>query len=46
MIKIFDTDGDMFKLILNILTPFILVGIGLILPYIAKREKQKNMSDA
>ena len=46
MIKIFDTDGDMFKLILNILTPFILVGIGLILPYIAKREKQKNRSDA
>ncbi len=41
LIKIFDTDGDIFKLVLNILTPFILVGMGLILPYIAKKTKNK-----
>ena len=41
LIKIFNVDGDSFKLILNLLTPFILVGMGLILPYIARRSNQK-----
>ncbi len=39
--KIFNVDGDMFKMTLNILTPFILVGIGLILPSIAKKTNKK-----
>lgn len=30
---------DMFQLVLNILTPFVLVGLGFILPMLAKREK-------
>lgn len=38
--KIFNVNGDMFKLTLNILTPFILLGIGLILPAIARRTNQ------
>lgn len=38
--KIFNVNGDMFKLTLNILTPFILVGIGLILPSIAKKTNK------
>lgn len=36
--KIFNVDGDMFKLIVNLLTPFILIGIGLILPFVAKKR--------
>lgn len=42
VIKIFDTGGDMFKLTLNILTPFVLVGMGLILPYMAKKTKKQE----
>lgn len=30
---------DKFQLVLNIVTPFILIGLGLIMPYIAKRNK-------
>lgn len=33
---------DPFQLILNIITPFVLVGLGLIMPYFAKREKLKS----
>ncbi len=35
--KIFNVDGDYFKFIMNIMTPFILLGIGLILPMIARK---------
>ena len=38
--KIFQTDGDMFKLVLNIITPFVLVGLGLILPAVARRTNK------
>lgn len=40
MIKIFDTGGNPVKLTLNILTPFILIGIGFILPAIAKKTNK------
>ena len=39
--KIFNTGGDYFKLVMNILTPFILLGIGLVLPVIAKRTNKE-----
>ena len=32
-----------FKLMLNILTPVVLLGLGLILPSIAKKEQAKNI---
>lgn len=32
---------DPFQLTLNILTPFVLVGLGLILPYLAQKEKMQ-----
>ncbi len=38
--KIFNVDGNYFKLTINILTPFILLGIGLILPATAKRTNK------
>ena len=31
---------DMFQLVLNIITPFILIALGLILPYIAKKTNK------
>lgn len=33
---------DRFQLVLNIVTPFILVGLGVVMPYLAKREKSKE----
>lgn len=33
---------DLFQLVLNILTPFVLLGLGLIMPAIAKSQKQKE----
>lgn len=33
---------DRFQLILNIVTPFILIGLGFIMPQVAKRAKAKN----
>ena len=35
---------DPFKMVLNILTPLVLLGLGLIMPYLAKREKAKMVS--
>ena len=35
------TGGWWFQLSLNVLTPFILIGLGFILPKIARREKAK-----
>ncbi|AOR23651.1 APC family permease [Clostridium taeniosporum] len=35
---------DIFKLVLNIITPFVLVGLGLILPWIAKKNNKKELS--
>lgn len=32
---------DKFQLILNIITPFVLILLGLIMPYLAKRERAK-----
>ncbi|AYF54878.1 amino acid permease [Clostridium botulinum] len=29
---------DMFKLVLNIITPFVLIGLGVIMPYLAKKN--------
>ena len=31
---------DKFQLVLNILTPFILIALGLIMPYLAKKENK------
>ena len=33
---------DTFQLTLNIVTPFVLVGLGLIMPKLAQRERNKN----
>ena len=33
---------DAFQLILNIVTPFVLVGLGFIMPVIAKRERERR----
>jgi amino acid transporter len=33
---------DTFQLVLNIVTPFVLVGLGVIMPYLAKRSKEKE----
>ncbi len=34
---------DMFKLVLNIVTPFVLIGLGVIMPYLAKRIMLSNL---
>ncbi|MBN1058451.1 APC family permease [Clostridium botulinum] len=34
---------DIFKLILNIITPFILIGLGVIMPYLAKKNNQQEL---
>ncbi len=34
---------DIFKLILNIVTPFILIGLGVIMPYLAKKNNQQEL---
>ncbi len=34
---------DIFKLILNIVTPFILIGLGVIMPYLAKKNNQQGL---
>ncbi|WP_252232603.1 amino acid permease [Clostridium sp. ZBS15] len=34
---------DIFKLILNIITPFILIGLGIIMPYIAKKNNRQEL---
>jgi len=33
---------DTFTMILNIVTPCVLVGLGMIMPYLAKRERAKK----
>lgn len=33
---------DTFQLVLNIVTPFVLVGLGFIMPYLAKRDKARE----
>ena len=38
-------EGDMFTTLLNILTPIVLVALGLIMPYFAKREKEKQITE-
>ena len=32
---------DTFQFVMNLVTPFVLVGLGLIMPYLAKRERNK-----
>ena len=34
---------DTFQLVLNIVTPFVLVGLGFVMPYIAKRESENRV---
>ena len=34
---------DTFQLILNIVTPFVLVGLGLIMPKLAEKERNKKV---
>lgn len=35
---------DTFQFVLNIVTPFVLIGLGFIMPQIAKRSKAKNQA--
>ncbi|WP_312634932.1 amino acid permease [Oscillibacter sp.] len=37
---------DPFRLMLNIITPFILIGLGFIMPYFAKRERMKAQNSS
>ncbi|WMJ80694.1 amino acid permease [Clostridium sp. MB40-C1] len=37
---------DLFQLVVNIVTPFVLLGLGLIMPYIARKNNQNKFYDA
>lgn len=36
---------DLFKFALNLITPFVLIGLGFIMPYLAKRERIKKENE-
>ena len=38
-------EGDMFTTALNVITPIVLVGLGLIMPAIRKRENSNSVSE-
>lgn len=33
---------DMFTMALNIITPIVLTALGMIMPYLAKKERERN----
>lgn len=41
--KAFENKEDQFSLLTNILTPIVLISLGVILPILAKREKKQSL---